>query len=317
MAKLMMSFDPSGANTRFLSRDEVRRAAPSVFAEKPAETTSGRYEYISTYQIFDLLETSGYLPVRAMGKGDKEFGKHMVAFQHRDPLKMRDASGSSNVSRMILYNSHDGKSAYNLMAGAFRFVCENGTVLSDGEYGSAKIKHQGQDALYNVAQGIHEIGQYLPVAFGQLEQWNEIHVDAELTDLYGQAVLMARYGKDGHDLLLPDGRIIEGNHEMIDFDAMKEAVPVRSPVTVEQIVMPRRPMDRNHNDLHTLFQVAQENSTKGGIRGTVVEANGRIKRRATRGVTGIEADRKLNQSLWVLTQAFEQLVRENKAELVF
>jgi uncharacterized protein DUF932 len=34
---------------------------------------------------------------------------------------------------LILLNSHDGTSSYQLMSGVFRIVCRNGLIVSEGE----------------------------------------------------------------------------------------------------------------------------------------------------------------------------------------
>ena len=44
---------------------------------------------------------------------------------------------------VVLVNSHDKSSAYQLHCGLFRLVCTNGMVVSDGTFQRISIKHSG------------------------------------------------------------------------------------------------------------------------------------------------------------------------------
>jgi hypothetical protein len=53
--------------------------------------------------------------------------------------------------------------------------------------------------------------------------------------------------------------------------------------------------------------VVQENTLKGGLRGRVLDANGRPQRRTTREVAGIDQSRSLNRALWMLTERMAEI----------
>ncbi|WP_271898783.1 DUF932 domain-containing protein [Candidatus Phyllobacterium onerii] len=72
-------------------------------------------------------------------------------------------------------------------------------------------------------------------------------------------------------------------------------------------MIPRR-YDDKANDLWTTFNVTQENVIRGGLRGMLLDEQGRrVRRVSTRAVNGIDQDIKLNKALWVLSQKMAQL----------
>src|SRR5205085_7326463 len=66
-----------------------------------------------------------------------EFTKHMIRMRHAGQVEAR---GEAN--EIILINSHDGASSYQMLAGAFRFVCCNGLVVGD-VCNDIRIPHKG------------------------------------------------------------------------------------------------------------------------------------------------------------------------------
>lgn len=304
---------PSIRETRFLSRDQVQQLAPAVFAEAPSETVSDRYAFISTKQIFDILESEGYLPVLARsGRGEATHARHLVSFQHRDAAAMMRVGDT--ISRLNLFNSHDGKSAYQMLAGMWRLVCSNGLVVSDGNSGKVSVRHSGRDVHGAVIEAITKINEYLPHALGVIERLMTIELKDEARRVFGESILMMHYGEAGRDLILPDAQrtripgapidesnVIEG--EVIDRS------PIYAPITVQQLLSPRRMDDRN-GSLYTAYNVAQENLTRGGIRGAIIDKDGNVTRRSrkTRAVTAVDRDREMNIGLWTLTTQMANLL---------
>ncbi|OTJ04898.1 hypothetical protein CAZ33_34325, partial [Pseudomonas aeruginosa] len=78
---------------------------------------------------------------------------------------------SKQANGLILPNSPDGSSSYQMMAGKFRFVCANGLVLGDMAM-DQKVRHSGRiDVVNDVIEGAYEV-------LGQFEQ-----IDANLDDM--------------------------------------------------------------------------------------------------------------------------------------
>jgi len=76
-----------------------------------------------------------------------------------------------------MVNSHDGTSAYNLIAGMFRLICSNGAMVSDGTIESVHVKHQG-NVINDVIEGSYRIIENAPKALEQVNAWKNL----QLTD---------------------------------------------------------------------------------------------------------------------------------------
>jgi len=97
-------------------------------------------------QAMQILGDYGFRPTKAMQQPsrkpeNKPFAMHCISFAHDDDLR-----NPYNETRpeIILYNSHDGKSALKLFAGAYRFICSNGIVAGDGF--QSKMRHSKKTA---------------------------------------------------------------------------------------------------------------------------------------------------------------------------
>src|SRR5438270_9258802 len=129
--------------------EQIRRSAPSVFAERPWDTMSAKYRFFPTVHVVEGLMQHGFLPVRAQqsrtrieGKGD--FTKHLLRFRH---ASMADSAVSSTVPEIVLINSHDGSSAYHLSLGLYRVVCLNGLVVKSAGIEDIRVRHSGRESL--------------------------------------------------------------------------------------------------------------------------------------------------------------------------
>lgn len=97
-------------------------------------------------------------------------------------------------------------------------------------------------------------------------------------------------------LTLPEQRLLGATALELKYDGKP------APITPEQIINPRRVLDKGQ-DLWTTFNVVQENVIQGGIRGRTEKG----KPTRTREVTGIDGDIKLNQALWKMAEEFAKL----------
>jgi hypothetical protein len=103
-----------------LAEDQMRQAAPSIFAEGKHASRSERYTYIPTIDVLRGLRKEGFEPFmvaqsKSRIEGKSEFTKHMIRMRH---AAQTDAKSEAN--EIILINSHDGASSYQMLAGVFR-----------------------------------------------------------------------------------------------------------------------------------------------------------------------------------------------------
>ena len=255
-----------------LTNDDIARVAPSIFAEEAHESRSDRYRYIPTVDVLEALRSEGFMPfmacqTRVRNTDKREHTKHMIRLRHANTIVAKEAN------EIILLNSHDGTSSYQMMGGCFRFVCANGLVLGDAAL-DQKVRHSGrQDVIGEVIEGAYEVLNHFQLIEEQRETMKSIQVGGDLQHAFAEAALAYRYDP-------ADGP---------------------APVTASQLLAPRRREDAT-NDLWSTFNRVQENTIKGGLRGR----NKQGRRTSTRAVSGIDQDVKLNRALWVLAQHLRQ-----------
>lgn len=254
-----------------LTDDDIRRVAPSIFAEEKHASRSGRYAHIPTGEVLQALRKQGFQPfmaaqTRTRDEGKREHTKHMLRLRHAEQI----ATGEAN--EIILLNSHDGTSSYQMMAGVFRFVCANGMVFGEVS-NDIRIRHSG-NVVDNVIDG----------AFRVLD-------DFELVDQHKGAM---------KGIELSPGEQAGFARAALALKYDTEQAP--APVTESQILGARRASDAG-SDLWTTFNRVQENVIRGGLDGRSAQN----KRMTTRPVKGIDQNIKLNRALWVLAEEMRKL----------
>lgn len=255
-----------------LSDDQIHRVAPSIFAEAPHESRSQRYAYIPTATVLTELRKEGFQPfmvtqTRTRHEDRRDYTKHMIRLRHASQINAR---GEAN--EIILLNSHDGTSSYQMLAGMFRFVCSNGLVCGD-TVADVRVPHKG-DVAGQVIEGAYQVLHGFDRALESRESMQAITLNEGEAEVFARAALSLKYD-----------------------DPDKPA-----PIIESQILMPRR-FDDRRPDLWSVFNRTQENLTKGGLSGR--SANGR--RQQTRPVQGIDSDVRLNRALWLLADGLRQL----------
>ncbi len=210
-----------------LSDDQIRTVAPSIFADAPHQSRSERYSYVPTATVLEELRGEGFEPfmvcqTRVRQDARRDYTKHMIRLRHASQINGREAN------EIILLNSHDGTSSYQMLAGMFRFVCSNGLVCGDIDlpHDVPKLNRSGRRPalLYLGAKG----SQIFSLNFGQqavLESRQKVPVNDVLArgtgavgpPCIGQPCLQCRAeGLDGDHpaflaLLFKRGRYALGN----------------------------------------------------------------------------------------------------------
>lgn len=283
-----------------LTLEQVRSYAPSVFAAEAHVSRSARYTYIPTSVILERLLEEGFavqsvMQSRSRIPGKGEFTKHMLRLQHRSEKYAINKVGDS-VPQLVLVNSHDGTSSYQLNSALYRLACSNGLMVSESEQSLIRVQHTGNiveqvlNASYIVIDGSLK-------ALGKSEEWNALQLTAGEQGAFAAAAHELRFADS-------DGK-------------------TNTPITPGQLLRPRRFEDRAQAwrgdmqqaakpDLWHTMNVVQENVIKGGLHAREANktVNGRFQRGrlvTTREVKGIDQDVKLNRALWVLAEKMQEL----------
>ena len=224
-----------------LSDDQIHRVAPSIFAEAPHESRSQRYAYIPTATVLTELRKEGFQPfmvtqTRTRHEDRRDYTKHMIRLRHASQI---NALGEAN--EIILLNSHDGTSSYQMLAGVLVFACHNGLVFGDMT-ADVRVPHKG-DVASHVIEGAYEVLSGFERVDQSREAMRAISLDSGEAEVFARSALELKY------------------------DGSKPA-----PITESQLLRPRRYEDRG-SDLWSTFNRVQENLVKGGLDGRT--ANGR------------------------------------------
>lgn len=256
-----------------LNNDELSHVVPSIFSEDKHDSRSERYTYIPTITVLDKLRQEGFLPffacqTRTRDEGKRGHTKHMLRLRRAGQLS------GTEVPEIILLNSHDGSSSYQMIPGMFRFVCTNGMECGQS-FGEIRVPHKG-DVVGQVIEGAYEVLGIFDKITESREIMKDTGMNADEQEIFAKTALNWRYDENA-----------EGKH---------------IPLLPSDLLTVRRNEDKP-NDLWTTYQRVQENMTKGGLLGRTAQG----KRQRTRAVTGIDGDVKLNRALWGMAEMMKAL----------
>jgi hypothetical protein len=257
----------SSAFQTALTADALRARVPAIYAPGAHERTSSSYTFVSTERVLDALGSVGFVPVEARQAARARspmHARHLIRFRRRcETVALRDS-----VPELLLLNSHDGTSAYQLRVGLFRVLCTNGLVVSMGIFPVWRAMHRG-DVVQDVVCAALRISERFEQLAAAVERMERTMLDAsQRLELAAQALAL-RFPDDAAGAMQPS-----------------------------QLLVPRRTQDVG-NDLWRTFNVLQENILRGGL--VRRSASNRLTR--TRGIRAIREDVRLNSALWEMAIA--------------
>lgn len=259
MSSLIQSVSSSRAA---LSTDFLRRRVPAAFADRQFDKTSPNYVFISTLELVEALRDVGFHPTDARqrwSRGDRlGYARHMIRFRASEDLRIVDCT-----PEVILINSHDATSAYELRGGLYRFVCCNGLIISLADFGVVHVPHRG-NVVAGVVDGARELMNKLRGIGPVIEQMVRTELNTRTQEAFAQRALELRF-----------------RHQD------------RYPFAATQLLEARRESDQG-NTLWCVYNRVQENVICGGVSGKT--AAGR--RMSSRKITAIQEDVRLNVALW-------------------
>lgn len=275
-----------------LSLDEIGARCPSVFADAPHESRSDRYQHVDTREVLSGLIGQGFkvAEVRQGGSriaGKAAFTKHALRLTAPDAYTVETGRGDKSAVQVLLRNSHDGTSSYQLRAGVYRFACLNGLVVGD-DFEDFRITHKrgARDEIIDAAFRV--VSQFPEVANG-IQEMAGTDLDRHEQQAFAEAALLMRWTPPAAD--------------------QEAKAP---PIEPAQLMAPRRASDTGA-DLWSVMNRAQEGLIRGGQRyirrGQDERGRPTMQRRSVGAVNGIEEDARINRALWT----FAARVRDLKA----
>lgn len=258
-----------------LSRDQIAKLAPSVFAKGPSARMKEKYRFVPTVQVLDALVNEGFYPVLATQKRSRAesrvlFTRHMIRLRHHSFMEnMQD-----EIPELVLMNSHDGTSSYQLMAGIFRLVCSNGLVVASHQFGTIRAKHTGsEELLKNIIDASYQIVESVPTIMEQVERFKETKLNK--TEQLAYAT---------------DASKLRPTKLKLDGDIMLNAIRDED-----------LPELNGKRDLWTTYNVVQEKLITGAPR---IGLNVRGRPSNLRPLNNLQQSVNTNKQLWQLTEQY-------------
>lgn len=281
-----MNFTASRSRTT-LTRDQMMRVAPSIFATTAHHSRSERFTAIPTIGLVEGLEKEGFEVVevaqsRARDADRREFTKHIVKMrrgQHEfgRPGEHVFRDDREEIPEVCLVNANDGTSSYQMFAGLFRLLCNNGLMVSCGVSTEIRVPHTG-DILGRVIEGAYTVVADFDKVRDNADRMKAITLDPQEAEAFARAAIVAKYGE------LEDGK-------------------AAFPITAAQALQVRRNGDEGGN-LWRTFNRVQENLVRGGQRAARTRTG---RRQTTRPVTGVTQNVALNRALWTLADEMAKI----------
>lgn len=291
--KTLHYYSARGATLRNSARKELNnetltRLAPSVFANEAHVSRSAKYSQIPTIEVVDALRDSGWLPVaareqRVRNEARRGFQKHELRFALQASLTGDDLHVGDSLVEMVLVNSSDGSSSYQLQAGIYRPVCANGMIVCESMFSKVSVRHVGFDPQ-DVIDVTAEVIESAPTIANSVEKFQQTALPEPVAEAFAREALMLRYGLESPD-----------------------EIATSAPIDADKLLTARRSADTGQ-DLWSTFNRIQENVIKGGQKDWRKRKPNGKRFTQTRAVKGIDQDQKLNKALFRIAEVIaEQL----------
>ena len=254
--------------TKFMSNEEIKSIAPSVFTTTSTDNVSKHYTHIPTTKVIDDMRLLGWDVVDAKevrARKSVGFQKHLVVFRNPDVVINGD-DGDTVFPQILLTNSHDGKNAFTFTAGLFRMICENGLVISTTQFEDVKMRHMGY-TFEELQQNIRDMVERLPLTVESMNKMKEVEMGEQAALDFAKKALSTRFSE-------PQMR--------------------RYNVDLKELLNPTRREDMG-NDVWSVFNVVQEKLIHGDF-----EYTSGSKVRKARKVKNFNQDQKINKELFSL-----------------
>lgn len=264
-----------------LSESQLHRAVPSAFADTAHPRCSSRYRHIPTSNVIESMKRAGFVPSYAQQCNTRthaaaQHAKHMIRFRRRS-----DAGDAIELGHLypevVLVNSHNGTSAYEVYAGLHRLICTNGLMVGES-IDAIRVPHKG-NVVSTVTDASLAIAESSTRAIGVAYRMAQVHLSDEEQINFARTALELCFGPGK-----PGDSSIAATIEPTLF------------------LRPRRGSDRSA-DLFTTFNVVQENLIRGGIPGIRFSPAARAVHYRTREIRSIDRNVSLNRALFTLAES--------------
>jgi len=256
----------------FLSDEQIKEKAGSIFASAGSSNTSEKYTHIPTNKIIEDMKLLGWgvTSVKEVkARKNRGFQKHLIIFRNNDVI-IEGQDGDDVFPQILLTNSSDGKNAFTFHAGLFRLVCENGLVISTQDFANMRIRHMGYD-FSELQKTITAMVEKLPLTVESMNKFKQTKLTEKQIIKFANEALTVRFG--------------EKEMKRIKVDMKAFLTPVRK--------------EDEGTDLWSVFNLVQEKVMDGDF-----NYSAGTKVRKARKVKNFNQDMILNSKLYELASTF-------------
>lgn len=209
------------------SIEDIKAIAPSVFTEAKASHLTDKYIQTPTIKVVEDLMNLGWEVTKVQEVKSRKyqgFQKHLIMFRNPNII-IRGANGDDAQPQILLTNSHDGKAAFNFRVGIFRFVCSNGLVISDADFGVISIRHMNY-TFESLQAKVAEMITKLPGLVNKINLFKTtVLTEAQMTDFATKAsALRTKKTVNIMDVLTPTRTEDQGNDLWVVFNRVQEKI---------------------------------------------------------------------------------------------
>ncbi len=259
-------------NNTFLTKEQIKEKASSIFTKTSSPNTSTKYSHISTERIIDDMALLNWNVIdckQVRARKGVGYQKHLIVFRNND-LIIEGNDGDNVYPQILLTNSHDGKNAFTFTAGLFRMVCENGLVICSKEFENLKIRHYGYD-FEELQKVINTMVENLPLTVDSMNKFKTKKLRKKQIEEFAKKAAEIRFG----------------------VEQVKNIT-----INYTDLVTPTRTEDTG-DDLWSVFNTVQEKLTHG-----MFEYVSGTKLRKARKIKNFRQDIDLNAKLYDLAMTY-------------
>ena len=246
----------------------------TIFSRDSGFNVSSRYVAINTANVVSQFEAAGFVlhrqsVARVKDQAKQGFQKHLLVFRH-PAMELRGVTDS--VPEIILKNSYDGSTSFQIFLGIYRMVCANGLMVGS-TYETLRVRHVGANALQSAIDGAFQVSRQVETVAANIQLMQSVQLTQEQ---------QLQFAGQAGELIRPDSAV--------RFDASLLLKARRGPDT--------------GSDLWSVYNRVQENIIRGGLQYLSTDSNGRVKRNTKRGIKAIDANVAINRELWTIAEQF-------------
>jgi len=243
---------------------DIKTIAPAVFTTSPSPKMSNLYTFVNTFDILEAFNLDGWNISSVKQMGRSEYAAHEIRLRNAIMPKVGDT-----FPEVIIRNSHNGMTRFNVGAGLFRLACSNGLVVPTAIAQSISLRHQNFE-LGEVKRLTDEFALKMPTIQTSVDKM----VAKTLTD--GEKDMFVR--------------------EAVKIRWKEGSIP--NSMSVESLLKPKRVEDEVNN-MWSTFNTVQENFIRGGFGYTSVGG----RRVTAKQVNNILTSNRINMKLWELADS--------------